>query len=143
MPHPPPGGLPNPRIKPTFPPFQADSLLSEPPEKPKNTGVGSLSLLQGNFPTQESKPGLLHCRQILYQLSYLIYIYLQLTCKIGISIFSILRNVIELNILKVISKETTWNNRSRLVITREKRFEVDSNLNLECSNPQLHSFFRQ
>ena len=72
------------------------------------------------------------------------YTYLQLTCKIGISIFSILRNVIELNILTVISKETTWNNRSRLVITtREKRFEVDSNLNLECSNPQLHSFFRQ
>ena len=50
--------------------LQVDSLLIEPPEKPKNTGVGSLSLLQGNFPTQESKPGLLHCRQILYCLSY-------------------------------------------------------------------------
>ena len=35
----------------------------------KNTGVGSLSLLQGIFPTQESNPGLLHCRRILYQLS--------------------------------------------------------------------------
>ena len=35
-----------------------------------NTGVGSLSLLQGLFPTQESKPGLPHCRSILYQLSY-------------------------------------------------------------------------
>ena len=35
----------------------------------KNTGVGSLSLLQGNFLTQESNRGLLHCRQILYQLS--------------------------------------------------------------------------
>ena len=46
-------------------------LLSEPPGKPKNTGVGSLSLLQGIFPTQESNQGLLHCRQILYQLSYL------------------------------------------------------------------------
>ena len=34
-----------------------------------NTGVGSLSLLQGIFPTQESNQGLLHCRQILYQLS--------------------------------------------------------------------------
>ena len=34
------------------------------------TGVGSLSLLQGIFPIQESKLGLLHCRQILYQLSY-------------------------------------------------------------------------
>ena len=38
--------------------------------KPKNTGVGSLSLLQGNFPTQESNWGLLHCRWILYQLSH-------------------------------------------------------------------------
>ena len=37
---------------------------------PKNTGVGSLSLLQGNLPTQESNWGLRHCRQILYQLSY-------------------------------------------------------------------------
>ena len=35
----------------------------------QNIGVGSLSLLQGNFPTQESNPGLPHCRQILYQLS--------------------------------------------------------------------------
>ena len=35
-----------------------------------NTGVGSLSLLQGTFPTQGSNPGLLHYRQILYQLSY-------------------------------------------------------------------------
>ena len=31
-----------------------------------NTGVGSLSLLQGIFPTQGLNPGLLHCRQILY-----------------------------------------------------------------------------
>ena len=36
----------------------------------QNTGVGSLSLLQGNFPTQGSNPGLPHCRQILYQLSH-------------------------------------------------------------------------
>ena len=35
-----------------------------------NAGVGSLSLLQGIFPTQGSNPGLLHCRQILYQLSH-------------------------------------------------------------------------
>ena len=35
-----------------------------------NTGVGSLTLLQGIFPTQESNQGLLHCRQILYQLSH-------------------------------------------------------------------------
>ena len=50
--------------------LQADSFLAEPPEKPKNTGVGSLSLLQQIFPTQELNQGLLHCRQILYQLSY-------------------------------------------------------------------------
>ena len=36
----------------------------------KNTGVGWQLLLQGIFPTQESNPGLLRCRQILYQLSY-------------------------------------------------------------------------
>ena len=35
----------------------------------QNTGVGSLSLLQGLFPTQGSNPGLLHCRRIIYQLS--------------------------------------------------------------------------
>ena len=34
----------------------------------QNTGVGSLSLLQGNFPTQRSHPGLPHCKRILYQL---------------------------------------------------------------------------
>ena len=38
--------------------------------KPKDTGVGSLSLLQWIFPTQESNRGLLHYRGILYQLSY-------------------------------------------------------------------------
>ena len=32
----------------------------------KNTGVGSHSLLQGILPTQESNPGLLHCKWILY-----------------------------------------------------------------------------
>ena len=36
----------------------------------QNTGVGSLSLLQGIFPTQGWNPGLPHCRQVLYQLSH-------------------------------------------------------------------------
>ena len=36
----------------------------------QNTRVGSLSLLQGIFPTQGPNPGLPHCRQILYQLSH-------------------------------------------------------------------------
>jgi len=48
----------------------SDSLLSEPPGKPKNTGVGSLSILQRIFLTQETNRGLLHCRQIIYHLSY-------------------------------------------------------------------------
>ena len=36
----------------------------------QNNGVGNLPLLQGIFPTQESNQGFLHCRRILYQLSY-------------------------------------------------------------------------
>ena len=36
----------------------------------QNTGMGSLSLLQGIFPTQGLNRGLLHCRQLLYQLSH-------------------------------------------------------------------------
>ena len=36
----------------------------------KNTGVGCHALLQGIIPTQRSNSGLLHCRWILYQLSY-------------------------------------------------------------------------
>ena len=36
----------------------------------QNTGAGSLSLLQGVFPTQGSNPGLPHCRWIIYQLSH-------------------------------------------------------------------------
>ena len=66
LPCPPPGDLPNPGIEPRSPALQADSLLSEPPEKPKKTGVGSLSLLQGIFPTQELNQGLLHCKRILF-----------------------------------------------------------------------------
>ena len=65
-----PRDVPNPGIEPKSPALQADSLPSDPPGKSKNTGVGSLSLLQGLIPTQESNWGLLHCRWILYQLSY-------------------------------------------------------------------------
>ena len=36
----------------------------------QNTGVGSLSLLEGIFPTQGLNPGLPHCRWILYQLNH-------------------------------------------------------------------------
>ena len=65
------GDLPNnPGIKPRSPTLQANSLPSEPLGKPMNTRVGSLSLLQGIYLTQELNWGLLHCRWILYQLSY-------------------------------------------------------------------------
>ena len=46
-----------------------DSLPSESPGKPKNTGVDSLPLLQRILPSQGLNPGLLHCRQILYHVS--------------------------------------------------------------------------
>ena len=64
------GDLLNSGIKPRSLELQGSSLPAEPQGKPKNTGVGSLSLLQGVFLTQELNWGLLHCRQILYQLSY-------------------------------------------------------------------------
>ena len=64
------GDLPNPGIKSRSLTLQVDSLPAQPQGKSKNTGVGSLSLLQWIFPTQEWNPALLHCRQILYQLSY-------------------------------------------------------------------------
>ena len=67
---PPPGDLPNPGIKPRSPTLQVYSLPAEPPGKPKNAEVGSLSILQWIFPNQELSWGLLHCRQFLYQLSY-------------------------------------------------------------------------
>ena len=70
LPFPPPGDLSNPGIELGSPAFQVDSLSDEPQEKPKNTGVGRLFFLQGTFTTQESHQGLLHCREILYQLSY-------------------------------------------------------------------------
>ena len=69
-PCPPPGNLPNPGIELRSPALQVDYLLSEPPGKPMNPGVGSLSLFQGIFPTPELNRGLLHCRRILNQLSY-------------------------------------------------------------------------
>ena len=49
--------------------MQADCLPAEPQGKPKNTEVGSLSLLQQIFLTQELNRDLWSCRWILYQLS--------------------------------------------------------------------------
>ena len=56
---------------------ESHSVMSEPSRllcswdfPGKNTGVGCHCLLQGIFLTQGSNPGSLHCRQILYCLSY-------------------------------------------------------------------------
>ena len=70
LPRPPPKELPTPGIEPRSLALQVDSLLSEPPGKSMNIEVGSLSLLQGIFLTQELNRGLPLCRRILYQLSY-------------------------------------------------------------------------
>ena len=53
---------------------QSCSSLCDPMDSPwnspgQNTGVDSLSLLQGIFPTQGLNPGFPHCRWILYQVS--------------------------------------------------------------------------
>ena len=70
LPCPAPGVFPNSGVGLKSPTWQVASLPSEALGEPKSTGVGSLSLLQQIFPSQESNRGLLHCRQILYQLSY-------------------------------------------------------------------------
>ena len=62
-----PRDLPSPGIKTRSPTLPAGLLPAESPGKPKNTWVGSLSLL---LQTQELNWGLLPCRWILYQLSY-------------------------------------------------------------------------
>ena len=61
-----PRNLSNSGIEPRSPTVQADSLPAELPGKPKNIGVGSLSLLQQIFLTQESNQGLLHCRWVFF-----------------------------------------------------------------------------
>ena len=60
-----PEDLPNPGMEPRFSALPVDSLQGNP----KSTRVGNLFLLQWIFLTQELNQGLLHCRQILYQLS--------------------------------------------------------------------------
>ena len=50
--------------------LQPHDLYSSRNSPGQNTGVGSFFFLQGIFRTQGSNPGLLHCRQIPYQLSH-------------------------------------------------------------------------
>ena len=102
------GDLPNPGIEARSPTLQADSLPAEPLGKPTNTRMGSLSLLQEIFPTQESNWGLLHCRQFFFFLTnwaireawdsgtfkiilfiYLFLALLSLRCCIGFSLVSV------------------------------------------------------
>ena len=70
QPFPSSGDLPSPGIESRSPALWVDSSPAEPQEKPKNTGMGSLSLLQGIFLTQEVNPGLVYCTCLLYQLNY-------------------------------------------------------------------------
>ena len=57
------GDLSNTGIEPRSPALWTDSLPAEPQgKKPKNTAVGSLSLLQQIFPPEELNWGLLYCR---------------------------------------------------------------------------------
>ena len=67
LPFPSPGDLPDLGIKSGSSTLQI--LLSEPPGKPKNTGVSSHSFFLRVFPTKGLNLVLLHCRQILYHLS--------------------------------------------------------------------------
>ena len=57
QPFPSSGDLPKPGIEPRSPSLQVDSLPAESQGKLKNTGVGSLFLLQQIFPNPEIKPG--------------------------------------------------------------------------------------
>ena len=61
--------LPNPGIKPRSPTLQVEFSPAEPQGKSKNTGVGSLSLLQQIFPTQESNQGLVVLNSLNFCLS--------------------------------------------------------------------------
>ena len=105
LPCPSPGDLSNTGIEPGSPALQADSLLSEPLGKPKNTGVGSLSLLQMIFLTQESNWGFLHCRQILNQLSY----------QRSPTSHSLIAKIVEKKILEFIKTRHKENDRKWLV----------------------------
>ena len=58
------------KVAQSYPTLRPHGLYSPWNSPGQNTGVGSLSLLRGIFPSQGSNPGLPHCRQIPYQLSH-------------------------------------------------------------------------
>ena len=69
--------LPNPRIKPRSPAMRADSLPAELQWKPKNTGVGSSSLLQQVFPTQDNNFSI-HWQSILLFLPHFLFFFFKI-----------------------------------------------------------------
>ena len=62
--------LPNPGIESRSPALRADSLLTEPPGSPKILEWVAYPFSKGSSYPQDLNQGLLHCRWILYQLSY-------------------------------------------------------------------------
>ena len=69
QPFPSPGNLPDPGVEPRPPALRVDWLPAEPQANSKNTGVGSLSLLQRTFLTQEPNWGLLQVDSLPAELS--------------------------------------------------------------------------
>ena len=58
------------KVAQSYPTLRPHGLYSPWNSPGQNTGVGSLYLLHGIFPSQGSNPGLPHCRRIPYQLSH-------------------------------------------------------------------------
>ena len=83
-----------------------DGLYSPWNSPGQNTGVGSLSLLQGIFPTQRSNPGLPHCRRILYQLSHSWLVFIKHSFYLPFQIYWILVNSFSKLLYQVIP--TQW-----------------------------------
>ena len=71
QPFPSPKDIPNPEIKPRSLTLQADSLPAEPQGKPKNDWRGQPIPSPVDLPDRESNRGLLHCRWVLYQPTYM------------------------------------------------------------------------
>ena len=130
-----PGDLPNPEIEPRSPTVPADPLPTELSGKPKNTGVGSLSLIQQIFPPQELNRGLPHCRQILYQLSYqgrLVFIP-QITMPVDFSYYHIICSLF----LNRLSKERTSQDPASMIKLFSNKLCL-SNVDI-CSNVPFKS----
>ena len=77
----------------------------------QNTGVSSLSLIQGIFPTQRLNPGLQHCGRILYQLSHK-------PKNIGVGSLSLLQGIFQTRVSCIAGRFfTNWAIREALIVT--------------------------